>query len=41
MKGSIFWRRLEGTGSDGQYVSPTVVTGRGGAGSTAGTKGKQ
>lgn len=30
MKGSIFWWRLEGTGSDGQYVSPTVVRGRGG-----------
>lgn len=27
MKGNIFWWRLEGTGSDGQYVSPIVVTG--------------
>lgn len=27
MKGNIFWWRLEGTESDGQYVSPIVVTG--------------
>lgn len=30
MKGNIFWWRLEGTGSDGQYVSPIVVMGGGG-----------
>lgn len=41
MKGNIFWWRLEGTGSDGQYVSPIVVMGGGGAGSTTGTWGKQ
>lgn len=27
MKGNIFWWRLEGTGPDGQYVSPIVVIG--------------
>lgn len=41
MKGNIFWWRLEGTGSDGQYVSCIVVTGWDGAGSNIGTSGEQ